>query len=116
MDWITIGTIIGSTITALGGFEFVKWWFNRGTYARKEAVEVKAEEQNLHEKEITWYAARLADRDAKVDAIYRDLRESQAKELTLQKEINELKLANQLLLFQKCEERACANRKPPGDY
>ena len=109
MDWIAIGTIIGSTVTALGGFEFIKWWF-------KEAVGVKAAEQSLYAKEIDRYVERLADRDAKVDSIYRELRETQGRELALIEEINKLKLEKQLLLYQKCEVRGCANRKPPGDY
>lgn len=116
MDWIAIGTIIGSTVTALGGFEFIKWWFNRGTHSRKEAVGVKAAEQSLYAKEIDRYVERLADRDAKVDSIYRELRETQGRELALIEEINKLKLEKQLLLYQKCEVRGCANRKPPGDY
>lgn len=116
MDWITIGTIIGSTVTALGGFEFIKWWFNRAAYARKQDISVKVEEQNLYAKEIDRYVARLADRDAKVDSIYRELREVQGRELALIEEVNKLKLEKQLLLYQKCEVRGCANRKPPGDY
>lgn len=39
MDWTTIGTVLGSTITAVGGLDFFKWWFNRRSEARKAAEE-----------------------------------------------------------------------------
>lgn len=116
MDWTTIGALVGSFITAMGGIEFVKWWFNRNTYARKAKVGVKADEQSLYAKQIEWYEKRLAERDAKVDTIYRELRESQTRELGLIEEKNKLELEKQLLLYQKCEVRGCGSRKPPGDY
>jgi hypothetical protein len=112
MDWSTITTVIAS----LGGVEFVKWLANRKTYARKELVHVKAEEQNLYSRQIEWYEKRLGERDLKVDALYKELRESQARELELIEKCNKLELEKTLLVIQKCEERGCGKRKPPSDY
>jgi len=112
MDWVTVGSVIGS----LGGFEFIKWLVNRKAHMRRENATARDAEVTLHEKQIERYEQRLAQRDGKVDAIYRDLREAQMREIELVKENNRLKLEIELLTYQKCEVRGCAQRKPPGLY
>lgn len=112
MDWAAIATIIG----ALGGLEFVKWLVNGKAYARKENASARDAELAVHEKQIDRYEQRLAQRDAKVDAIYRELREVQARELEHIKEINRLQFEVDLRELQKCEERGCDKRKPPSSY
>lgn len=47
--WQNIALILG----ALGGFEFIKWLFNRKTEKRLNNIEVKQQEQDLDEKRIT---------------------------------------------------------------
>lgn len=112
MEWTTFATIVGS----LGGFEFVKWLASRRAYLRRENATARDVELTVHEKQIERYETRLAQRDAKVDAIYRELRDEQQKGLGYIEQINRLKLENELLLIQKCQVRGCPNRKPPGDY
>lgn len=112
MDWSAIATIIG----ALGGLEFVKWLVNGRTYARKENASARDAELAVHEKQIDRYEQRLAQRDAKVDAIYKELREVQARELEHIKEINRLKFEVDLRELQKCEVRGCDKRRPPSSY
>lgn len=112
MDW----TIIATVIAALGGFEFIKWFVNRKAYARKENASAKEAEDSLHEKQLQRYEDRLKQRDAKVDAIYKELREEQAEKLELIKENNSLQLKIELLSFQKCEVRGCSDRRPPSMY
>lgn len=112
MDWTTIATLLGT----LGGFEFVKWLANRRAYQRRENASARDAELTVHEKQIERYESRLAQRDAKVDAIYKELRDEQQKGLSYIEQINRLKLENELLLIQKCKVRGCPNRQPPGDY
>lgn len=47
--WQNLALILG----ALGGFEFIKWLFNRKTEKRLNNIEVKQQEQDLDEKRIT---------------------------------------------------------------
>ena len=47
--WQNLALILG----ALGGFEFVKWLFNRKTEKRLKSIEIKQQEQDLDEKRIT---------------------------------------------------------------
>ncbi len=116
MNIVEIGTIVASVVTAVGGFEFIKWWSNRRAYARKELADAKSDEQKLYARQIEWYEKRLGERDMKVDSLYKELRDSQARELELTERCNSLELEKQLLIYQKCEVRGCGNRKPPGDY
>lgn len=112
MDWSTIIMIIG----ALGGLEFFKWVVNRKAYARKENANAKDAELNVHEKQIERYETRLATRDAKVDAIYKELREEQKRNLDLIEKVNKLEFDIEVLTLQKCEVRGCPKRQPPGVY
>ncbi len=112
MDWMTLTTILG----ALGGLEFIKWLAGRQAYVRRENATARDAELTVHEKQIDRYEQRLAQRDAKVDAIYKDLREEQRKNLEYLERINRLELEKELLTLQKCEVRGCPTRKPPGDY
>lgn len=112
MDW----TIIAAIVASLGGREFFTWLANRKAYARKENASAKDAELSVHEKQIERYEQRLAQRDAKVDAIYKELREEQKRNLDLIEKVNKLEFDIEVLTLQKCEVRGCANRKPPGIY
>lgn len=112
MDWTIIATILGSQ----GVLEFIKWWKNRGAFMRKEMVKAKNAEQELYTRQIEWYEKRLSERDLKVDKLYQELRDCQARELALIEKCNNLELEKRILEIQKCEERGCAKRKPPSDY
>lgn len=112
MDW----TIIAAIIASLGGREFFTWLANRKAYARKENASAKDAELSVHEKQIERYEQRLAQRDAKVDAIYKELREEQKRNLDLIEKVNKLEFDIEVLTLQKCEVRGCPDRKPPGVY
>jgi peptidoglycan hydrolase CwlO-like protein len=111
MDWTIIATILAS----LGGREFFTWLANRKAYARKENASAKDAELSVHEKQIERYEQRLAQRDAKVDVIYKELRDEQRCNLDLIEKINKLELTIEVLTFHKCEKRGCVDRQPPGD-
>lgn len=110
MDW----TIIAAIVASLGGREFFTWLTNRKAYSRKENASAKEAELAVHEKQIERYEQRLATRDARVDAIYKELREEQKRNLGLVETINKMELTIEVLTFHKCEKRGCSDRQPPG--
>lgn len=112
MDW----TIIAAIVASLGGREFFTWLANRKAYARKENASAKDAELSVHEKQIERYEQRLAQRDAKVDAIYKELREEQKRNLDLIEKVNALEFQVEIRELQKCEKRGCKDREPPGVY
>ena len=87
-------------IGALGGFEAIKWivnfYVNRRTNARKEE--------------------RIAQRDAKIDAIYVELRQEQSAHLEDIHKKHELELRLKEAEIKKCDVHGCTNRQPPSDY
>jgi predicted RNase H-like nuclease (RuvC/YqgF family) len=112
MDW----TIIAAIVASLGGREFFTWLSNRKAYARRENANAEDAELSVHEKQIERYEQRLMQRDAKVDAIYRELREEQRRNLDLIEKVNKLELELEVSALQKCEVRGCASRQPPTKY
>ena len=112
MDW----TIIAAIVASLGGREFFTWLANRKAYSRKENASAEEAELTVHEKQIERYEQRLATRDAKVDAIYKELREEQKRNLDLIEKVNKLEFDIEVLTLQKCEVRGCPKRQPPGVY
>ena len=100
-EWIAVLGAIGgtSTITWL-----VTFWVNRKTNARKEDATADSMEK------------RLAERDAKIDAIYVELRQEQAEKLQLIHDKHELELKLKEAEIKKCDVRGCSKRQPPSDY
>lgn len=120
-------TDILALLGALGGFEAVKWlwvtFVNRKTNKRKENASADAAEiQNLLsiiEKlntQIERYDNRLKSRDDKVDAIYRDWRNSQNEVQSWAQKYHELELNCKEAEIRRCTVRGCKDRKPPSDY
>ena len=112
-EWIAVLGAIGgtSTITWL-----VTFWVNRKTNARKEDATADSMENENERKQVDWLEKRLAERDAKIDAIYVELRQEQAEKLQLIHDKHELELKLKEAEIKKCDVRGCANRQPPSDY
>lgn len=112
-EWIAVLGAIGgtSTITWL-----VTFWVNRKTNARKEDATADSMENENERKQVDWLEKRLAERDAKIDAIYVELRQEQAEKLQLIHDKHELELKLKEAEIKKCDVRGCSNRQPPSDY
>lgn len=112
-DWLTI-------LGALGGLEAIKWmvnfYVNRKTNARKEDATADSMEDENERKQVDWLEKRLAERDAKIDAIYVELRQEQAEKLQFIHDKHELELKLKEAEIKKCDVRGCNNRQPPSDY
>lgn len=107
-------------IGALGGLEAIKWvvnfYVNRKTNARKEDASADAMENENERKQIAWLEERIAQRDAKIDAIYVELRQEQSAHLDDIHKKHELELKLKEAEIKKCDVRGCMNRQPPSDY
>ena len=113
-------SIILSVIGALGGFEAIKWavstWINRKTNARKEDAAADSMEIDNEKKQIAWLENRMAQRDAKIDALYIELRQVQNEKLELISKLHEKELELETIKVKRCDVRGCTNRQPPSDY
>jgi len=116
-----------AVIAALGGWEAIKWVLNtflyRKTNARKEDASADAAEitnlLSVIEKlntQIERYDERLKQRDDKVDAIYRDWRNSQNEVQIWAQKYHELELKSKEAEVRRCDVRGCKDRIPPSDY
>lgn len=112
-EWLAI-------IGAIGGAEAIRWFVtflvNRKTDARKEDATADSMEDENERKQVAWLEERISLRDAKIDALYVELRQEQADKLDWIHKNHELELKNTELTYRKCDVRGCLNRQPPSDY
>lgn len=112
-DWLTI-------LGALGGFEAIKWmvnfYVNRKTDARKEDASADSMEDENERKQVDWLEKRLAERDAKIDTIYVELRQEQAAHLDEIHKRHETELKLKESDMKRCEVRKCLEREPQTGY
>lgn len=112
-EWLAI-------IGTLGGFEAIKWvvnfYVNRKTNARKEDASADAMENENERKQVAWLEDRIAQRDAKIDALYIELRQEQAAHLDEIHKRHETELKLKEAEMKRCDVRGCGKRQPPSDY
>lgn len=116
MDLTDITTMIATAGGVQGTIELLKWWSARKFNCRKQEADVVALESENGRKQIDWLESRLAERDAKIDALYSELRKEQAEriqEINLRHEV-ELRLTD--AEARKCCVRGCSNRIPPSEF
>ena len=96
--------------------EAVRWWLSRKLRRREDEAAVSAVENENDRKQTDWLESRLAERDAKIDAIYAELRKEQELRIgeIYQRHEVELRLAE--AEARKCCVRGCQNRIPPTDF
>lgn len=112
-EWLAI-------IGALGGLEAIKWsvsfFVNRKTNARKEDATADGLENENERKQIAWLEDRIAQRDAKIDTIYVELRQEQAAHLDEIHKRHETELKLKESEMRRCEVRKCLDREPQTGY
>lgn len=112
-DWLTI-------LGTLGGLEAIKWmvnfYVNRKTNARKEDATADSMEDENERKQVDWLEKRLAERDAKIDTIYVELRQEQAAHLDEIHKRHETELKLKESDMKRCEVRKCLEREPQTGY
>lgn len=108
-----------SVLAALGGLEAIRWvvtfLVNRKTDARKEDATADSMEDENERKQVDWFEKRLAERDLKIDALYRELREEQASKLLEVHKRYEVELKLKDAEHNKCDmpDSECHKRIPP---
>lgn len=116
METADILTIIGSVGGLQGVIELIKWWRHRRIQDRHDIADVEAEENENDRRQVDWLEKRLANRDAKVDALYCELRKTQSDLLAQIHANHELALQLKEMEVKKCHKRGCPDRVPPSDY
>lgn len=127
MNWEIIVSMAVSVVGALGGVEFIKWWYNRDE--EREKAELAAEKAEISALRDTIETLREAIR-LKHDNNEWLQQQMQAKEerfveqtqlvRKLNSEVLDLtqKLANETFAhkFDECQDRKCPFREPPKPY
>lgn len=120
MWWESVITILG----ALGGFEFVKWLFNRKSAGRIATAEAEIAEFHTLKETIQFLQTQLKEKEerfAEQTNLVRKLN-SEVVELTLtigkkdlehSKEIAALELE---LVTVRCDDKPCPFRQPPNAH
>lgn len=113
MEITDVIALAGTVGGVQGVMEAIRWWQSRKLRHREEEASVVAAENQNGRSQIDWLEKRLSERDAKIDALYGELREEQSLRIG---EIHgrheaELKLAD--ADARKCLVRGCERREPP---
>lgn len=116
MEIMEFMTLLGTVGGVQGVVEGVKWWQSRKLRRRQDEAGVAAVENENTRKQIDWLESRLAERDAKIDAIYKELRQEQGLRIQELHSRHEVELRLTDAEARKCCVRGCENRIPPTDY
>ena len=116
MESTDILTILGGIGGIQGFIELVKWWRGRNMQERHDVADVVAVEDENDRRQVDWLEKRLAERDAKIDRIYEELRAEQNARLEEIHRRYEVELRLTDADAKKCHKRGCKDRMPPSDY
>lgn len=120
---MTICTVVG----ALGGLEFIKWWYNRKARtevekAEAESARVKAdadefrylrERIEMQDKDALAKEQRFNDQITHIRDLNRQIVALEIEKGDLKAEVSALKAERKMKL---CEVRGCAQREPQSGY
>ena len=120
---MTICTVVG----ALGGLEFIKWWYNRN--ARKEIEKAEAESAKIKadadefrylreriemlDKDSLAKEQRFNDQITHIRELNRQIVALEIEKGDLKAEVSALKAERKMKL---CERRGCSQREPQSGY
>lgn len=111
---------ITAVAAAVGGVEGIihlgKWWMSRRATVRQDNATATAAENANDRAQVDWLDKRLAERDAKIDAIYAELRAEQRAHLEDIHRLHETELRLAEAEVRKCHKRGCGDRQPPSEY
>ena len=116
----TLLTSIAGMITALGGFELVKWLINRRSNKRLAAAhadteEVKADsaEFTLLKQQVEFLQSQVLDKEKRFAEQTNVVRKLTTEVLELSKKNGQLGIE---LETKRCDVKHCPNRQPPTGY
>ena len=120
---ITAATVVG----ALGGLEFVKWWYNRKSRtevekAEAEVARIKADADEFHylREHIEFLNKEIAAKETRFSEQISHIRELNRQIVALEIELGDKKAEISKLQAERamklCEKRGCAQREPQSGY
>ena len=127
MDIPTIIASCAGVLTALGGWEFVKWLLNRKSNKRiaeanAESMELKNERDEFHflRERLEYKDSAMMEKEKRfieqtelVRSLNRQLLDQTIENGKLQARISELEAERKMKL---CEKRGCIDRQPQSGY
>ena len=116
MEITDIMTLVGAVGGMQGIVELGKWWRSRKLESRRADADVTAVENHNSRQQIDWLEKRLAERDAKIDTIYAELRQEQTRRIDEMHHRHEVELRLTEAEARKCLVHGCASRVPPTEY
>lgn len=116
MNIADIITLVGTVGGVQGLMEVGKWWQSRKLDRRKDEADIAEHENENRRSQIDWLEKRLAERDAKIDAIYAELRKEQTLRINEIHQRHEAELRLAEAEARKCLIRGCPQRQPPSEY
>lgn len=116
MEIQEIITLIATAGGMQGLSETLRWWQSRKIRRREAEASVVAAENQNSRMQVDWLEHRLADRDAKIDSIYAELRKEQALRIDEIHQRHEVELRLTAAEARKCLVHSCPQRQPPSDF
>lgn len=120
MDYSVVLEVITAVITALGGWEAIKYFINRKTNHRKEEAEADSVEFGVLRETITFLQEQLhaqvqqdAEKEKRFVEQTQRLRKVQDDNSQLMQEKSKLELDLQMY---RCVTKKCPNREPKNGY
>lgn len=120
MDIPTIAASFAGVLTAVGGWEFVKWMLNRKSNSRiaeanAESMELKNEKDEFHflRERLEYKDEALKDQTELVRMLNKQLLDQTIENGKLQARISALEAERAMKL---CEKRGCMQRQPQSGY
>lgn len=113
MQWTEIIGIVVTVVTALGGFEFIKWVVTRKYGKRKDEAEADESEFSVLRQQVEFLQEQLLKKEERFAAQTDVLRATTARELELTRRVATLETERGLKL---CERRNCLQREPQSGY
>jgi hypothetical protein len=106
-----LAMIIGSVLSALGGWELVKYLLNRKTNARLN--DAQADESEVLSKTNVFLQEQLAKKEERFAEQTEIVRKLNAENIELTARVARLEAERSMKL---CERRGCAQREPQSGY
>ncbi len=110
---VTILTALGTVLTAVGGWEAVRYVMNRKTNARISEANADNVEFGVLRDTMNFLQAQLKEKEERFAEQTELVRKQNAEILSLSTDLATLR--HQLATY-KCEVRHCPNRQPPNEY
>lgn len=103
----------GAVITALGGWEAVKYLINRKSNSRKAEAEADSVEFNVLRQTVEFLQTQLQEKEERFAQQTELVRKLNDEVLELTKEKGKVELE---LQTYRCVRKKCSQREPPNEY